>query len=88
MDERTETCTPNAKNRSNFGEVDVEPAPPHITPPSSPCQKRNVMFLSGKINYYRNFIESIYAFPHMMHENLGSKSTHSLYTFIKSEARK
>ena len=29
-----------------------------------------------------------YAFSHMMHEKLGSKSTHSLYTFIKSEVQK
>ena len=26
-----------------------------------------------------------FAFSHMMHEKLGSKSTHGLYTFIKSE---
>ena len=28
------------------------------------------------------------AFSHMMHEKLGSKSTHSLYTFIQSEVQK
>ena len=29
-----------------------------------------------------------YAFSHMIHEKLGSKSTHSLYTFIKSGVQK
>ena len=29
-----------------------------------------------------------YAFSHMMHEKLGSKSTHSLYIFIQSEVQK
>ena len=29
-----------------------------------------------------------YAFSYMMHEKLGSKSTHSLYTFIQSEVQK
>ena len=29
-----------------------------------------------------------YAFSHMMHEKLGSKSTHSLYTFIQTEVQK
>ena len=29
-----------------------------------------------------------YAFSHMMHEKLDSKSTHSLYTFIQSEVQK
>ena len=29
-----------------------------------------------------------YAFSHMMHEKLGSKSTQSLYTFIQSEVQK
>ena len=29
-----------------------------------------------------------YEFSHMMHEKLGSKSTHSLYTFIQSEVQK
>ena len=34
-----------------------------------------------------NFIEA-YTFSHMMHEKSGSKSTHSMYTFIKSEVQK
>ena len=29
-----------------------------------------------------------YAFSHMMYEKLGSKSTNSLYTFMKSEVKK
>ena len=29
-----------------------------------------------------------YAFSHMIHEKLGSKSIHSLYTFIQSEVQK
>ena len=29
-----------------------------------------------------------YAFSYMMHQKLGSKGTHSLYIFIKSEVQK
>ena len=69
------------KNRSNFGEVDVAPAPPHPHPPEI---KKKCLFQVEEINIGISL--KAYAFSHMMHEKLGSKSTHS--TFIKSEAKK
>ena len=57
----------------------------HLLPSPNPIPQK-VMFISEEINI--GISSKAYAFSHMMHEKLGSKSTHSLYTFIKSEVRK
>ena len=54
------------KYRSNFGEVDVAPAQLPLTRPQTPTpqKKKKKMFVSGKRNYYRNFIESTCIFSY------------------------
>ena len=51
------------------------------------ARTKNDLWEANREDKYRNFSESIRIFR-MMHEKLGSKSAHSLYTFIKSEVKK
>ena len=62
------------------------PAYPHPQPhsPSRP-QIHTHTFQVEEINI--GILLKAYAFSHMMLEKLGSKSTHSLYTSIKSEGK-
>ena len=64
------------KNRSNFGEVDVAPAP---LPYPHPIPTIKVMFISGRRNSYRNFIESICIFSYDAWEVGLEKSPQSVH---------
>ena len=65
------------------GEADVAPAPRTHTHTLPPHQEKKGLFQVEKINI--GISSKAYAFSHMMHEKLGSKSTHSLYTFMEND---